>query len=97
MRRTEASPDPATVRGLPRCERPRLKKRAAEGPRVATMNVGTLTGRGREVVELMKMRRVSILLSRKPDGRGTNRRNWVRDTSYTVMQLQRMGEMAWAS
>ena len=25
------------------------------------MNVGTLTGRGREVVELMKMRRVSIL------------------------------------
>ena len=51
----------ATVQGLPRCERTRLKKRASEGLRVAMTNVGTLTGRGREVVELMKMRWVSIL------------------------------------
>ena len=50
-----------TVQGLPRCERTRLKKRASEGLRVASMNVGTLAGRGREVVELMEMRRVSIL------------------------------------
>ena len=51
----------ATTQGLPRCERTRVQKRASEGLRVATMNVGTLTGRGREVVKLMKMRRVSIL------------------------------------
>ena len=51
----------ATVQGLPHCERTRLKKRASEGLRVATMNVGTLTERGREVVELMKMRRIGIL------------------------------------
>ena len=39
----------------------------------------------------------SFSVSRKPDERGTKRRNWVRDTSYTIVQLQRMGEMAWAS
>ena len=54
-------PTSVTMQGLPRCERTRLKKRASEGLRVVTMNVGTLTWRGREVVELMKMRRVSIL------------------------------------
>ena len=34
-------------------------------------------------------------MSRKPDGRGTKLRNWVRDTNNTIVQLQRMGEMAW--
>ena len=36
-------PTSVTMQGLPRCERTRLKKRASEGLRVATMNVGTLT------------------------------------------------------
>ena len=74
MRRAEASPHrvsivsnsmprltSATVQALPRCERTRLKKLASKGLRVATMNVGTLTRREREWVELMKRRRVRIL------------------------------------
>ena len=63
-------PTSVTMQGLPRCERTQLKKRASEGLRVATMNVGTLTGRGREVVELMKMRRVSILCVRETRWKG---------------------------
>ena len=34
------------------------------------MNVGTLTGRGREVVELMKMRRISILCAQETRWKG---------------------------
>ena len=50
MVRTEASPDFCdSARATLRCERTQLKMLASEGLRVITMNVGTLTGRGREV------------------------------------------------
>ncbi|VDO75399.1 unnamed protein product [Heligmosomoides polygyrus] len=45
------------MRGLPRAERPRLEKLV----RLRTLNVGTLTGRSREVADLMKRRRVQVL------------------------------------
>ena len=59
--------DPQTYRpnsvdrqGLPHRERMQLKKRARE-LRVGTLNVGTVTGRGRTIADLMKTRGVSIL------------------------------------
>ncbi|VDO87408.1 unnamed protein product [Heligmosomoides polygyrus] len=45
------------MRGLPRAERPRPKKLV----RVGTLNVGTLTGRSREVADLMKRRKIEVL------------------------------------
>ena len=63
-------PTSVTMQWLKRCERTRLKKRASEGLRVVTMNVGTLMGRGREMVELMKMRRVIILFVQETRWKG---------------------------
>ncbi|VDP16504.1 unnamed protein product [Heligmosomoides polygyrus] len=45
------------MRGLPRAERPRLKKLI----RLGTLNVGTLTGRSREMADLMKRRKIQVL------------------------------------
>ncbi|VDP16557.1 unnamed protein product [Heligmosomoides polygyrus] len=45
------------MRGLPRAERLRLKRLV----RLGTLNVGTLTGRSREVADLMRRRRVQVL------------------------------------
>ncbi|VDO64953.1 unnamed protein product [Heligmosomoides polygyrus] len=45
------------MRGLLRAERPRLKKLVPLG----TLNVGTLTGRSKEVTDLMKRRRIQVL------------------------------------
>ncbi|VDL62952.1 unnamed protein product [Nippostrongylus brasiliensis] len=46
-----------SMRGLPREERPRLKKLV----RIGTLNVGTLTGKSREVADLMKRKNIQIL------------------------------------
>ncbi|VDP39128.1 unnamed protein product [Heligmosomoides polygyrus] len=45
------------MRELQRAERSRLKKLV----RLGTLNVGTLTGRSREVADLMKCRRIQVL------------------------------------
>ncbi|VDL70637.1 unnamed protein product [Nippostrongylus brasiliensis] len=45
------------MRGLPRNGRPRLKKLV----RIGTLNVGTLSGKSREVADLMKRRKIQIL------------------------------------
>ncbi|VDL75218.1 unnamed protein product [Nippostrongylus brasiliensis] len=45
------------MRGLPRNGRPRLKKLV----RIGTLNVGTLSGKSREVADLMKRRNIQIL------------------------------------
>ncbi|EYB83114.1 hypothetical protein Y032_0342g3028 [Ancylostoma ceylanicum] len=54
----EARPPPVVKeRGLPRDERPRLKTLV----RVGTLNIGTLTGKTREVADFMKQRRIRVL------------------------------------
>ena len=60
------SPRPRCVRseqGLPGQGRTRLKKRVQPKRelRVGTINIGTLTGKGREVADLMERRKVDIL------------------------------------
>ncbi|VDL83010.1 unnamed protein product [Nippostrongylus brasiliensis] len=45
------------MRGLPRDERPQLKKLV----RIGTLNVGSLTGKSREVADLMKRKNIQIL------------------------------------
>uniref|UniRef100_A0A914XAH1 Endonuclease/exonuclease/phosphatase domain-containing protein n=1 Tax=Plectus sambesii TaxID=2011161 RepID=A0A914XAH1_9BILA len=47
----------SSQQGLPRNGRARLKKQAF---RVATLNIGTLTGRGRELADLLRRRRVHV-------------------------------------
>ncbi|VDL73390.1 unnamed protein product [Nippostrongylus brasiliensis] len=46
-----------SIRGLPRDERPGMKKLVRRG----TLNVSTLTGKSREVVDLMKRKNMQIL------------------------------------
>ncbi|VDL84358.1 unnamed protein product [Nippostrongylus brasiliensis] len=45
------------MRGLPRHERPRLKKLV----RIGTLNVGTLTGKAREFADLMRRKNIQVL------------------------------------
>ncbi|XGW34008.1 hypothetical protein V3C99_018061 [Haemonchus contortus] len=53
------------MRGLPRSERPRPKKLV----RIGTLNVGLLTGKSREVADLMKCRNIEVLCLQEPAGR----------------------------
>ncbi|KAL1454893.1 hypothetical protein WDU94_009023 [Cyamophila willieti] len=47
--------------GLPVQGRDRLKKLVKKELRIGTLNVGTMTGRGREIADLMARRRIEIL------------------------------------
>ncbi|VDP10808.1 unnamed protein product [Heligmosomoides polygyrus] len=58
------------MRGLPRAERPRLKTLV----RLGTLNVGTLTGRSREVADLMKRRRIQVLCLQETRWKGAKAR-----------------------
>ena len=53
-------PNSVDIQGLPHQERMRPKKRALP-LRVGTLNVGTMTGRGWAIADLMKTRKVNIL------------------------------------
>ena len=53
-------PNSVDQQGLPHQERVRPKKKA-RNIRVGTLNVGTMTGKGRAIADLMKNRRVDIL------------------------------------
>ncbi|VDP63150.1 unnamed protein product [Heligmosomoides polygyrus] len=67
------NPRPSSVvsmRGLPRVERPRPKKLA----RMGTLNVGTMTGRSREVADLMKRRRIQVLCLQETRWKGAKAR-----------------------
>ena len=57
--------------GLPGFGRSRLKKLMRV--RVGTLNVGSMTGRGRELADLMERRKVECCVCRRPGGRGTRR------------------------
>ena len=54
-------PNSVTGRGLLHHERVQLKKLAHIGIRVGQLNIGSMTGRGRELAELMRRKKVNIL------------------------------------
>ncbi|EYB84936.1 hypothetical protein Y032_0307g2033 [Ancylostoma ceylanicum] len=57
-------------RGLPRDERPRLKTIV----RVRSLNVGTLTGKTREIADFMKRRRIHVLCLQETRWKGSKAR-----------------------
>ncbi|XGW04108.1 hypothetical protein V3C99_015339 [Haemonchus contortus] len=58
------------MRGLPRSERPRPKKLV----RIGTLNVGSLTGKSREVADLMKRRNIQVLCLQETRWKGAKAR-----------------------
>ncbi|EYC46334.1 hypothetical protein Y032_0401g787 [Ancylostoma ceylanicum] len=67
----EARPPPVVKkRGLPRDERPRLKTLV----RVGSLNIGTLTGKTREIADLMKRRRIHVLCLQETRWKGSKAR-----------------------
>ncbi|XGW35868.1 hypothetical protein V3C99_019225, partial [Haemonchus contortus] len=59
-----------SMRGLPRSERPRPKKLV----RIGTLNVGSLTGKSREVADLMKRRNIQVLCLQETRWKGAKAR-----------------------
>ena len=67
------NPRPSSVvsmRGLPRGERPRPKKLV----RIGTLNVGSLTGKSREVADLMRRRNIQVLCLQETRWKGAKAR-----------------------
>jgi len=65
------------MRGLPSTERRRLKKRAQPRPlplRAATINIGTLTGRTRELADILRRRRVDVACIQETKWKGSKAR-----------------------
>ena len=60
--------------------------------KMGTLNVGSMTGRGHEIVEFMKRRAVRILCRMEPSGMETKQKNWAKGTNYS-MQEWTQGEM----
>ncbi|XP_068206816.1 craniofacial development protein 2-like [Palaemon carinicauda] len=50
------------------------RKISEEGMRVPTLNVGTMTGKGRELVDLMERRKIGVLFVQKTRWKGNNAR-----------------------
>ena len=67
------SPNSVDMQGLPHPERVRLKKQARR-LRVGTLNVGSMTGRGRALADLMKTRGVDILCVQETRWKGNKAR-----------------------
>ena len=90
---------------LPYHERIRLKKIAqrrrrrdnigkGNTTRIATLNVGSMTGRGQEVVDVMERRKVNIMCAQETKWKGTRRKSWGIYSSYfTSVKME--GEMEW--
>ena len=67
-------PNSVTRRGLPCQERARPKKLAQKSVRVASLNVGSMTGRGREIADMMRRRRVDVLCVQETRWKGNKAR-----------------------
>lgn len=68
--------DPTSKRGVPWSPRPRLKKQVEkEDLRLGTWNVGSMTGRGREVADVMDRRKVAILCVQETRWTGNSARD----------------------
>ena len=61
--------------------------------KVGTLNTGTMTGRGRELVDMMERRNVDILCLRKQSGKGVNLGTLEVAANYSTMKLmeEKMG------
>ena len=79
----------------------RRKRQAREKEReevrvmkMGTLNVGSMTGRGHEIVEFMKRRAVRILCGdyKRPSGTETKQKNWAKGTNYSTQEWTQ-GEM----
>ncbi|KAI5750706.1 hypothetical protein M8J77_000625 [Diaphorina citri] len=78
--------------GLPSHRRARLKKLAKVSLRVGTLNVRTMTGRGREVADLMSKRKIQRYCAyKKPDGKETKQKNLEMVVNYFIV-VQMAGE-----
>ena len=84
-------------RRLPYQERIRLKKIAQRGKRrekieeersfvIATLNVGTMTGRGREVVDVMERQRIDVLCVQETRWKGQKARELGKDINCTTWE-----------
>ena len=68
-------PNSVTRRGLPCFHEPtRPQKLAQSDMRVALLNVGSMTGRAREIADMMKRRRVDILCVQETRWKGNKAR-----------------------
>ena len=63
-------PNSVTRRGLLHHERVQLKKLAHRGFRVCQLNVGSMTGKGRELADLMRKKKVDVLCVQETRWRG---------------------------
>ncbi len=92
---------------LPYHERIRLKKIAqrrrrrdnkgkGKTIRIATLNVGSMTGRGQEVVDFMERRKVNIMCVQETKWKGNKTKEL--GNGFKLLYIGKMeGEMAWVS
>ena len=66
-------PNSVAEQGLPRHGRARLKKQVRK-LRVGTLNVGTLTGKGRELADVMERRKIGVLCVQETRWKGNKSR-----------------------
>ena len=61
--------------------------------RVGTLNIGTMTGRGRELADMMERRNVDILCLQETKGKGVKQRTLEVDANYFTTELmeEKMG------
>ncbi|RWS09084.1 craniofacial development protein 2-like protein, partial [Dinothrombium tinctorium] len=69
------SNDVTNRRGLPASGRGRLKKRVQLQLRLGTINIGTMTGRSRELADALKSRRIDIACVQETKWTGTKARD----------------------
>ena len=79
-------------RRLPCPGRARLKKIAQ---RVGSLNVGSMTGRSREVADVMKRRKINILCVQELDGVETRPEILEKVTSSSTVEQTRKEEEVW--
>ena len=81
--------DMPTSEGLPQRWRLRTKKLAKIRVRFLTVNIGTMTGKSREVAEMLKRRHVEIACVQETKWKGKKQEKLEKDTSFTTVEHQR--------
>ena len=90
-------PPPKSRQGLPSQGQAGLKRQAQrrvpdETLRVGTLNVGTMTGKGRELVDLMKRRKLGVLCVQETRWKGNRRGSWGKVADcFIVEQMRKEG------
>ena len=78
-----------TSEGLPQRWRLRTKKLAKIRVIFLTVNIGTMTGKSREVVEMLKRRQVEIACVQEKNGKEIKQEKLEKDTRFTTAEDQR--------